>query len=159
MHKRSKEYTLTSEGTYHVIPAGEFQPSSIAPISFNEDLDIWKNIMRESAEEILCKEEHDGTSGIPFNYNQEPYLSLEMERKLGNIKIYYLGIGLDVLTFKGEILTCIVYKEDTFNRIYGLTPRDRNKEGIIITDKDRWGRELSTDEIEGYFKTNTLAAG
>lgn len=158
MHFRGKDLG-SSEGTYHVIPAGEFQPSCQAAISFEEDFSLWKNIMRESAEELLCEEEYDGNSGVPFNYQKEPYLTLEKERLSGNIKLFYFGVGYDPLSLQAEILTCVVYKEEVFNKIYGLPPKERNSEGVIITDESEWGREFTDKEIESYYSSNTLAAG
>jgi len=158
MHHRDPRGTSMSMGAYHVIPAGEFQPSCKAPASFTEDFDLWRNIMRESAEELLGMEEYDGDSGAPFNYSQEPFISLEREKAAGNIKPFYLGIGLDPVTFQAEILTCVVYEEDTFTRIF-YPIITRNNEGTIITEKDRWGRDMTEDEVAAYYSSNTLAAG
>ncbi len=38
---------------YHVIPAGVFQPSGIAPWNMAGDFDLWRNILREMSEEFL----------------------------------------------------------------------------------------------------------
>lgn len=147
----------TAEGTFHVIPAGEFQPSSLAGCSFEEDLSIWKNIMRESAEEILGKEEFEGNDGISFDYDSEPYIVLEKAKSEGNLKVFYLGIGLDPLSFHAEILTCVVYKENTFISIFGKEPKKENDESILINQKDRWGIDVS--EIQMYKNDkNTLSA-
>jgi len=148
----------SSEGTYHVIPAGEFQPSCRAAISFIDDLSIWKTIMRESAEEILCNEEYNGNLGTPFDYNQEPYLSLENARSNNKLKVFYMGTGLDPLSFQGEILTCMLIEEETFISIFGKTPKRENNENIIINDKERWGRPFTDNEIASYLNQNTLAA-
>ncbi|MCA1676766.1 MAG: helix-turn-helix domain-containing protein, partial [Actinobacteria bacterium] len=49
-------------GQYGVIPAGEFQPSCVAPACMQDDLDLWRNIVREYSEELLGHPEHDGSS-------------------------------------------------------------------------------------------------
>ncbi len=116
MHLRGQRKTACAMGTFHVIPAGEFQPSSLASVSVDDDFDLWKNIMREYAEEVGLMEEYDGTSTVPFNYNEEPFASMETERDEGNIKPLYLGTGLDTISFQGEILTAIVFKEETFKK-------------------------------------------
>jgi hypothetical protein len=41
----------------HVIPAGEFTPSDVGLQAQSEDFDLWRNIMREYAEEFLDVEE------------------------------------------------------------------------------------------------------
>jgi len=158
MHLRGQRKTASSMGTYHVIPAGEFQPSSKAAASVDEDFDLWKNIMREYAEEIGLMKEFDGNSAVPFNYDIEPIISLQTERDKNNIRPFYLGTGLDPITFQGEILTAVVFKEETFNKIFPNVLTE-NHEGMIITDKSRWGRQFTQKEYESYRENNTIAAG
>lgn len=158
MHLRGKSETAYAMGTYHVIPAGEFQPSCLATTSFKGDFDLWKNILREYAEELLCMDEYDGSSTVPFNYNTEPFISLEGERAANNIKAFYLGTGLDVITFQGEILTAVVFKGETFNKIFPKILTE-NREGKIITDRDRWGRQFTQEEYNSYRDENVLATG
>ena len=55
-------------GQYGVVPAGEFQPSCIAPACMQDDLDLWRNIVREYSEELLGEPEYDGSSGQPLDY-------------------------------------------------------------------------------------------
>lgn len=158
MHLRGQRKTAYAMGTYHVIPAGEFQPSSKAAVSVYEDLDLWKNIMREYSEEIGLIEEFDGNSTVPFNYDVEPIVSLQTERNKNNIRPFYLGTGLDPITFQGEILTAVVFKEETFNKIFPKVLTE-NREGKIITDKQRWGRQFTREEYESYRGQNIIAAG
>ncbi|MDD5327245.1 MAG: hypothetical protein PHY02_05465 [Phycisphaerae bacterium] len=155
MHIRGADKTATSMGTYHVIPAGEFQPSCIAPASIKEDLNLWKNIMREYAEELLGMDEYDGNSAVPINYGIEPFVSLENERTNGNIRPFYLGFGLEPASLQGEILTVVVFKEETFNKIFPNVLTE-NREGEIITDKDRWGRQFTEEEYNSYREANIL---
>ncbi|NQT03586.1 MAG: hypothetical protein HQ580_16275 [Planctomycetes bacterium] len=158
MHLRGQNETAYAMGTYHAIPAGEFQPSSLATVSVEEDFNLWKNIMREYAEEIGLMEEYDGNNAVPFNYQVEPFISIEDERRKNNIRPFYLGTGLDPITFQGEILTAVVFKEETFNKIFPKV-LTKNLEGIIITDKDKWGRQFTQEEYDSYREANTLAAG
>ncbi len=158
MHLRGETETAYAEGTYHVIPAGEFQPSCLATTSFDEDFDLWKNIIREYAEELLCLNEYDGNSTVPFDYSEEPFLSLENERANSNIKAFYLGTGLDPISFQGEILTAVVFKEKVFNKIFPNII-NKNCEGKIITDKHRWGKQFTEKEFKSYRDANILATG
>lgn len=158
MHLRGKSETAYAMGTFHVIPAGEFQPSCLAPNSFKEDFNLWKNIMREYAEELLCMDEYSGNSTIPINYNVKPFTSLERERAANNIKAFYLGTGLDPITFQGEILTAVVFKEETFNKIFQNVCTE-NSEGKIITDKYKWGRQFTQEEYDSYRDANIHATG
>lgn len=158
MHLRGQQDTAYASGTFHVIPAGEFQPSSLATVSVDEDFNLWKNIMREYAEEISLIKEYDGNETVPFNYNVEPIVSLQDEIAKNNIRPFYLGTGLDPITFQGEILTAVVFKEETFNNIFPNIVTE-NFEGKIITDRDRWGRQFTQEEYASYRGANTFAAG
>ncbi len=51
---------------YDVIPAGEFQPSSVMAVDQANDFDIWRNIVRELSEEFLGAPEH-GSRSTPTN--------------------------------------------------------------------------------------------
>jgi agmatine/peptidylarginine deiminase len=57
-----------------VVPGGEFQPhNDILPV-WRTDLDLWRNVMREYAEEFLGFQESMGRGGAIINYeNDEPY--------------------------------------------------------------------------------------
>ena len=158
MHKRNIDSVSYAMNNYHVIPAEEFQPSSKAAASFKEDLDFWKNIMREYSEEIGCNPEFDGNSGKHYDYEREPLKTLNREKQKDNIKLYFLGFGLDPLTLQGEILTTCVFKNNTFNKIFSDI-HDKNKEGDIISDYHRWGRPFNKENIELYLNEQTLAAG
>ena len=62
----------------HIIPAGVFQPSGIAPWNIRADFDIWHSILRELSEEFLGNPDHDGSAAEPIDYEaQEPFASLE----------------------------------------------------------------------------------
>jgi hypothetical protein len=158
MHIRGKTETAFASGTFHVLPAGEFQPACLAPTSFQTDFDLWKNIKREYAEEVLDLAEYDGNSAVPFDYDAEPFMSLENEKAANNIRAFYLGTGLDAITFQGEIMTVIVFKEEVFNRIFG-EPREMNREGKIITDRHRWGEPFTKEKVDAYQGKNILATG
>jgi hypothetical protein len=157
MHLRAAS-TGTAMGTFHVIPAGEFQPSCVAPSAFDEDFDLWKSMMREYSEEILGMEEWDGNSSVPFSYEEEPFATLMKEVAANTIKPYYLGIALDPITLQAEILTAVVFKESVFNSVF---PKiiTTNTEGKIITDRNRWGRPFTEQEYKNYEAINTLPAG
>jgi type II secretory pathway pseudopilin PulG len=157
MHQRGKLETATGMGSFHVIPAGEFQPACEAPASFEKDLDVWKSMMREYAEEVANAKDYDGHSNVPFNYDLPPYAELERERKLGNILLFYFGTGLDPISLQAEILTVAVFKEETFNRIFPVI-QTVNREGKINTDGSRWGHPFTADECSGYMSSNTLAS-
>jgi hypothetical protein len=73
LHWRDPAKVATASGLYDVIPAGEFQPSSMAPWDQLNDFDIWRNIVRELSEELLGTPEHDGSQSVPIDYDGWPF--------------------------------------------------------------------------------------
>lgn len=51
MQWRDPAKVATAGGVYDVIPADEFQPSSVALWDRSSDFDMWRNIVREYSEE------------------------------------------------------------------------------------------------------------
>ena len=105
LHWRDPRKVATAAGLYGVIPAGEFQPSSIAPHDLANDSDIWRNIVREYSEELLGTPEHDGSRSDPIDYDGWPfYRALGRARQEGKVHTVCLGAGLDALTLAATIL-------------------------------------------------------
>ena len=135
LHWRDPAKVATAAGLYDVIPAGEFQPSSIAPYDQANDFDIWRNIAREYSEELLGAPEHDGSRSTPIDYDAWPfYRQLGQARTEGKLAAYCLGAGLDALTLAATILTAVVIDDDVFDDAF----RDAvgiNAEGITLFDE------------------------
>ena len=135
LHWRDPAKVATAAGLYDVIPAGEFQPSSIGPHDLTNDFDIWRNIAREYSEELLGTPEHDGSTGTPIDYDAWPfYRLLGRARAEGKLAAFCLGAGLDALTLAATILTVVVIDDDVFDEAF----RDAvgvNAEGITIFDE------------------------
>jgi transcriptional regulator with XRE-family HTH domain len=133
LHWRDPAKVATAAGIYGLIPAGEFQPSSIASWDRKNDFDMWRNVVREYSEEILGEPEHDGRSGEPLDYDAWPlYRSIQKARADGRISVYCLGVGLDALTLTATILTVAVFDEDVFDDLFGNAVQ-MNAEGVLIT--------------------------
>jgi transcriptional regulator with XRE-family HTH domain len=131
LHRRNAGNVAIAGGMAHVMPAGVFQPSGLAPWNVSADFDVWRNIMRELSEEFLDNPEHDG-SGSPVDYEtEEPFKSLEAGRRDGSITVWSAGLALDPLTLAGEILTILVIDADVFDDIFaGLV--SCNSEGDVL---------------------------
>ncbi len=131
MHRRAAANVALAGALLHVMPAGVFQPSSTMPWDQANDFDLWRNMMREYAEEFLGDPEADGESGEPIDYSgSEPYRSLERARVDGSIRPWCLGVGLDPLTLAGEILTVVVADADVYDEIFADMV-ERNAEGAV----------------------------
>ena len=148
LHWRDPRKVATAAGLYDVIPAGEFQPSSIAPHDLANDFDPWRNIVREYSEELLGAPESDGSRSAPIDYAGWPfYRALEQARQERRLHAVCLGAGLDALTLAATILTVVLIDADVFDEVF----RDAvqvNAEGITIFDEDgsRSGHGLAFTE-------------
>jgi transcriptional regulator with XRE-family HTH domain len=116
LHRRDSRSVAIAGGMLHVIPSGIFQPSSVRPTAMTGDFDLWRNMSREFAEELLGLEECNGDAA-PVNYGDEPFATLDAARAAGNLRVYCLGVGLDALTLVAEILTVMVIEPDVFDEI------------------------------------------
>jgi transcriptional regulator with XRE-family HTH domain len=136
LHWRDPAKVATAAGVYDVIPAGEFQPASVALWDRHNDFDLWRNIVREYSEELLGTPEHDGTRSTPIDYHTWPlYRDLEDAQATGAVAPFVLGLGLDALTLAATILTVVVIDDDVFTRAFGAATR-YNDEGEIIAIGD-----------------------
>ncbi|NUR26618.1 MAG: XRE family transcriptional regulator [Catenulispora sp.] len=127
---------VTNGRHYSLLPAGEFQPASIAAESVVADLDIWRNMVREFSEELLGHPEHDGSSGVPVDYEVWPFFrAMSAARVAGTIRAYVLGVALDALSLNASIATVAVIDASTFDQLF----RDlvsRNPEGEVVRSLD-----------------------
>jgi transcriptional regulator with XRE-family HTH domain len=132
LHWRDPTRVATAGGLYDVIPAGEFQPSSVALWDRHNDFDLWRNIVREYSEELLGTPEHDGSRSRPIDYEGWLfYQQLERGLEAGSVTAHVLGMGLDALTLAATILTVVVIDNDTFEEIFSSVVR-HNDEGEIV---------------------------
>ncbi|MEJ2861459.1 helix-turn-helix transcriptional regulator [Actinomycetospora flava] len=131
LHQRDGDRVAGGGSMLHLLPAGIFQPSSVMPESIANDFSIWRNIQRECAEEILGRNEYDGT-GRPVDYDAEPFASMDSAFAAGTVHAYCLGVTLDALTLAGDILTVAVLQPALYDRLFGQSV-DRNEEGSIPT--------------------------
>jgi hypothetical protein len=133
LHRRDPAKVATSGGNYSVIPAGEFQPSSVALWDRRADFDLWRNVVREYSEELLGAPEHDGTRTRPIDYGNWPlYRRLTQARVEGTVHAAVLGLGLNALTLVAAILAVVVLDDDVFEEVFGETVR-YNEEGEILS--------------------------
>jgi hypothetical protein len=134
LHWRDPAKVATAAGIYGLIPAGEFQPSTIATHDRENDFSLWRSMVREYSEELLGEPERDGSSGEALDY-WPLYRSIEQARTDGRVTPYCLGIGLDTLTLTATILTVTVIDSDVFDELFGNTV-DINAEGRLVSAAD-----------------------
>ncbi|MEU0517343.1 helix-turn-helix domain-containing protein [Streptosporangium sp. NPDC006007] len=132
LHWRDPAKVATASGLYDVIPAGEFQPSSMAPWDLSNDFDLWRNVVRELSEEVLGTPEHDGSRSAPIEYDGWPlYRDLGRALQERRVSIYCLGVALDALTLAATIMTVLVIDDDVFDDLLADMVT-ANAEGITV---------------------------
>ena len=95
------------------------------------DFSIWRSIQREYAEELLGNSEYDG-SGRPIDYaNLEPFVAMDQALSDGRVRVYCLGLTLDVLTLCGDLLTVAVFEPDLYDDLF-CDSVNTNDEGAIL---------------------------
>lgn len=153
-HKRQSKELAEAMNTFHVVPAGTFQPDGFNDNFHGRDFDLFRNILRELAEELLGKDELSNIIKDEKNFMEEypicEYVSLFKD---SNAKVFFLGLGLDPLTTKPEILTCIAIDGSKVGREINLNFKD-NYEG------EHFMVPFTKEGIRKYLQhENTLPAG
>jgi hypothetical protein len=139
---------VTNGRHYSLLPAGEFQPASISTQSITSDLDIWRNMVREYAEEMLGQPEHDGSSGVPVDYEIWPfYRDMTAARQAGSVRPYVLGVILDALSLNSSIATATVIDDTVFDDLFrDLVATNPEGEVVFSLDNNKSIRGLPFDE-------------
>jgi transcriptional regulator with XRE-family HTH domain len=138
LHKRDAAATAVAGGMYHVVPAGVFQPSSIAPAHQANDFSLWRNIQREFSEELLGNPEHDGNAIDPIEYeHEEPFRSFEQARKDGDFRTFVLATVLEPLTLWAEFLTVSVIEAPVFDKLFADMVEVNEEGSSVSTEQGR----------------------
>jgi hypothetical protein len=150
MHLRSGSYVANEIGQVAVVPAGEFTPSDISYEAIHADFSIWRNIMREYAEEFLAAPEAYGRGGQSLDFeNDKPYAELSAARARGDLVVQTFGIGIDPLVYKPELLTICIFSADAFDSIFAdMVPA--NDEGGLLVGPNRHGIPFTSQNIKLY---------
>lgn len=133
LHRRDAKAVAVAGGTYHVSPAGVFQPAALAPAHQANDFSIWRNIQREYSEEFLGNPEHDGNSIDPIDYeHDEPFRSFEKARASGDCRVFVCAVVLEPLTLWVELLTVAVFEAAAFDHLFADMV-EVNEEGAAVS--------------------------
>ncbi|MGH3739405.1 MAG: XRE family transcriptional regulator [Micromonosporaceae bacterium] len=134
LHWRDPQRVASAGGMHQVAPVGVFQPARSAPAApgaADPDFDLWRAIARELEEELL---------GVPelrdVEYASWPFLrELDQARQAGRCRPYYLGLGIDPLTFVADLMTVVVFDAPVFDKLFaGMVTENvsENAEGRLI---------------------------
>lgn len=132
LHWRDPVKVGHAGGLHQVVPVGIFQPSGSAPANIRNDFSLWRNIIREFAEELLGESEDHHSEHTPIDYRAWPFAArLDQARADGQLHAYYLGLGVDPLTFATDLLTAVVLDAAVFDDLFGGVVAD-NAEGHVL---------------------------
>jgi hypothetical protein len=148
--RRDPTHVVNNSTMVCAIPAGEFTPSDLTSEALENDRDLWKNIMREYAEEFLGDADAVGQGGRWIDYSAEsPYAELNHAKETGGLRIKILGFGIDPLTWKPELLTVCLIDSEVFDTVFAKMV-DRNDEGLLLTGSNRRGLRFDATTVRRY---------
>ncbi|WP_395297236.1 XRE family transcriptional regulator [Kitasatospora hibisci] len=142
LHWRDPAKVASGGGLYQVMPVGMFQASHDAPWNETNDFDLWRAILRELSEELLGDSEDYGSGQKPIDYDAWPLNKrLTAARDQGSLRLYWLGLGMDPLTYVTDMLTVAVFDADLFDETFQRIVSG-NEEGHRVGLEDGTGRSL-----------------
>ncbi|MBW4717398.1 helix-turn-helix transcriptional regulator [Saccharothrix obliqua] len=148
LHERDGAAVADGRDICSLMPAGEFQPSSVSTVDIRNDFSLWRNIMREYSEEFLGNPEHDGNGARRIDYgNEEPFASFERARNEGRFRLWHYGLIMDPLRLAASQRTVAVIDGDVFDRLFSGVV-DANDEGRVVTIDGRIGVPFTAEAID-----------
>jgi hypothetical protein len=133
LHWRDAARVASGGGLYQVAPCGTFQPSDDAGWNQANDFSLWRSIVRELSEELLGADENYHSDVAPIAYERWPlYAELSRARDAGNLRVYWLGLGVDPLTLAADMLTAAVFDAGLFDTVFSRLV-SANDEGRLVT--------------------------
>src|SRR5207248_1527639 len=105
LHDRISPKLAEAQNTYHVVPAGTFQPDTYADAYHEREFSLKRAILREFGEELLEREQLQKFAmyGEDFYQDKKMKKFVDGERN-GFVKLFFLGVGYDPANTKPEIL-------------------------------------------------------
>lgn len=162
LHERNPERVALAQGVTHVTPAGEFQPKNLSATARRSDLNIWANIAREYAEELLGLEQARGQpldtqSGERY---EKAVRTLTAAHTSGAVAVRYLGVGLDPLTWKPEILTVAIFDAAVFDEAFADIVHENDEGRLVFADERmRAGIPFRAEDVRHHSYGRMLTAG
>lgn len=138
LHWRDPVKVGHAGGLYQVIPVGVFQPSGEAVWNERNDFSLWRNMVREFAEELGGASEDHGSEQAPIDYDTWPSARHMAEAlRAGYVQAWCLGLGVDPLTHATDLLTAVAIDAPVFDALF----RD-------VTTLNAEGRMLAAQSLD-----------
>ncbi|MGH3766389.1 MAG: hypothetical protein ACRDTX_14775 [Pseudonocardiaceae bacterium] len=155
LHRRDGTKVGHAGGLYQVLPVGVFQPAGEELWNAENDLSLWRCIVRELAEELRGGTEVYETHRGPIDYGSWPFAGhLTRALETTEVRAFCVGIGVDPFTFATDILTVVTIDAPLYDELFGQVA-ETNTEGSIIP-----AVPFTADTVERYANHEpTQAAG
>ncbi|MEV0363435.1 hypothetical protein [Nocardia fusca] len=132
LHWRDPRKVGHAGGMYQVVPVGIFQPSGYAEWNIGNDFSLWRNMVREFAEELGGTDEDHGSEIAPIDYETWEFAQrFDEARRGGSVAAYCLGLGVDPLSFATDLLTAVIIDAPVFDDLFG-NALGSNAEGRVL---------------------------
>jgi hypothetical protein len=141
LHWRDPAKVGHAGGLYQVVPSGIFQPSA----DERQDFSLWRNLVRELAEELLGQPEGTPIS-LPFAARLEAGLDD------GSVRANCVGLGVDPLTFATDLLTVLSIDSHIFDDLFGQLV-EGNEEGKVLAPQP-----FTAEVIEDFVRRKPMQA-
>ncbi len=159
MHRRDATRVGHAGGLYQVLPVGIFQPSGSAEWNERNDFDLWRNLTREFAEELLGAPEDYDSERAPIDYEAWPFAKrLLAARDSGAIRVHVAGLGCDPLTFATDLLVVVTIEARTFDELFSDLVAS-NSEGELVAPARQGVKFTRTNVSRFARRERTQAAG
>ena len=137
-HKRTQR-VAEGTGSYHAVPAGSFQPAAVEfPKQVDpNDRNLKSTVIREFGEELLANDEFENL------YNSSILAELILPEPV------FVGIGLDPLNLKTELMACMVInvQEDSRKEV-SVFRGETTYEGISKIIQKSYEGEVTLKELK-----------
>ncbi|TDP96620.1 transcriptional regulator [Labedaea rhizosphaerae] len=153
LHWRDPRKVGHAGGMYQAIPVGIFQQSGRPQWNIDNDFSLWRNMVREFAEELHGDDEDHGSEQAPIDYGSWPFAArLDQARDDAQLRVYCLGLGVDPLTFATDLLTVAIIDAPVFDELFGSAGAT-NAEGRVLQR-----RPFTTASVADTLRTDPLQA-
>ncbi len=129
LHWRDPKRVGHAGGMYQVLPVGIFQAAN----DTENDFSLWHCMIREFAEELLGESEEYRSA---IDYDGWPFA----QRLTESAEVFYLGMGVDPLTFATDMLTVAVIEATWFDELFwdlvAHNDEGRVLEGLAFTGEN-----------------------
>ena len=145
---RAGPQIMEAPGGYHVVPSGTFQPDTAHNDNHERDFSVWRNVLRELAEELLGVAEVKRTIAASKDFTTHPKVAAYIAGvSNGAVRSYFLGVCIHPPAAKPDLLTTVIIDakalgEDAVQFLGNWEMKEEIHE-VPIENLDRWAKNAT----------------